>query len=155
MTTRISPPNPRSGWRTGVESPRIATRRRTGLAVYPLELPLEPKCVDARHTAVATQQAISVDNLSSYSHHLAMKQVGVADLKNNLSRHLRLVEGGEAIEVTDHDRPIARLVPIETKTHLAIRPPLRPFSEVSHLRFTPLGLPVSSTELLREERDIR
>ena len=37
-----------------------------------------------------------------------MKQVGVAELKNNLSRHLRAVESGEVIEVTDHDRPIAR-----------------------------------------------
>jgi len=84
-----------------------------------------------------------------------MKQVGVADLKNNLSRHLRLVEAGEVIEITDHDRPIARLVAIEVKARLAVKPASLPFSEVSRLRFGPLNLPISSTDLLREERDLR
>jgi len=79
----------------------------------------------------------------------------VAELKNNLSRHLRSVEAGETIEVTDHDRPIARLIPIERKSRLVVWPAMRPFSEVSHLRFEPLNLPVSSLELLREDRDIR
>lgn len=84
-----------------------------------------------------------------------MKQVGVADLKNNLSRHLREVEGGAVIEVTDHDRPVARLVPVEAKSRLVIRKARRPFSEVSHLRFEPLDLPIDSTTLLRQDRDIR
>jgi prevent-host-death family protein len=81
-----------------------------------------------------------------------MKQVGVADLKNNLSRHLRSVEGGEVIEVTDHDRPIARLVPIEAKTTLVLRPPLRPFSEIRDKVYKPLNLPVTSLDLLLEDR---
>ncbi len=84
-----------------------------------------------------------------------MKQVGVADLKNNLSRHLREVEGGIAIEITDHDRPVAHLVPLETKSNLVIRPARRPFAEVSHLRYEPLNLPIDSTTLLRQDRDIR
>ena len=84
-----------------------------------------------------------------------MKRIGVAELKNNLSKNLRLVEGGEVIEVTDHHRAIARLVPIETKSALMVRPAIRPFSEVSHLRWEPLDLPINSTELLRQDRDIR
>jgi prevent-host-death family protein len=84
-----------------------------------------------------------------------MKRVGVAELKNNLSRHLREVEQGEEIEVTDHDRPIAWIVPTPRKSRLTIKPPSRPFSEVSHLRHEPLNLPISSTELLRQDRDIR
>lgn len=84
-----------------------------------------------------------------------MQRVGVADLKNNLSRHLRSVEAGEMLEITDHDRPIARLVPVEVKTKLVIRPASRPFSEVAKLRWPPLELPVSSTDLLRQDRDIR
>ena len=84
-----------------------------------------------------------------------MKQVGVAELKNNLSRHLRLVESGEVIEITDHDRPVARLVPIEPKSRLVIREPERPFSEIAHKRYEPLDLPINSTELLRQDRDIR
>jgi prevent-host-death family protein len=86
---------------------------------------------------------------------MAMKQVGVAELKNSLSRHLREVEGGTAIEITDHDRPVAHLVPIEPKSRLVIRPARRPFSEVSQLRYEPLDLPIDSTTLLRQDRDIR
>lgn len=86
---------------------------------------------------------------------MAMKQVGVADLKNNLSRHLRAVRDGEVIEVTDHDRPVAHLVPVEVKTKLVIRKARRPFSEVSHLRFEPVNLPIDSTTLLRQDRDVR
>ncbi len=86
---------------------------------------------------------------------VAMKQVGVAELKNNLSRHLRAVEGGEVIEVTDHDRPIARLIPIERKSRLVMWPATRAFAEISHLRYEPANWPVSSLELLRQDRDIR
>ena len=81
-----------------------------------------------------------------------MKQVGVADLKNNLSRHLRMVEGGEVIEVTDHDRPIARLIPIEVKTRLVLRPASRAFSEVRNKVYKPANLPISSLDLLLEDR---
>lgn len=37
--------------------------------------------------------------------------VGVRDLKNNLSRYIRRVERGERIGVTAHDRIVAELVP--------------------------------------------
>jgi prevent-host-death family protein len=87
--------------------------------------------------------------------YIAMRRVGVAELKNNLSKHLRSVEAGEELEVTDHDRPIARLVPIEVKARLVLRPPLKPFSEISRRRYSPIDLPVSSTELLRQDRDRR
>ena len=86
---------------------------------------------------------------------MAMKRIGVAELKNNLSRNLRLVEGGEAIEVTDHDRAIARLVPIEPKSRLVIREPTRPFAEIATKRYPPANLPVSSLELLMEDRSRR
>ena len=94
-------------------------------------------------------------NVASLWPDIAMHRVGVAELKNNLSRHLRSVEAGEVLEITDHDRPIARLVPVEVKTRLVIRPASRPFSEIANLRWEPLNLPVSSTELLRRDRDIR
>jgi prevent-host-death family protein len=81
-----------------------------------------------------------------------MKQVGVADLKNNLSRHLRAVEAGEALEVTDHERPIARLTPIEPKTKVVLRPPLRPFSEIRDKVYEPKNLSVDYVELLLEDR---
>jgi len=83
---------------------------------------------------------------------MAMKQVGVAELKNNLSRHLRLVEAGEAIEVTDHDRPIARLIPIESKSRLVLKPAQKPFSEIRHRVYPPIDLRFDPVELLLEDR---
>lgn len=41
-----------------------------------------------------------------------MRSIGVRELRQQASRYLREVERGSAIEVTDHGRPIARLVPI-------------------------------------------
>lgn len=38
--------------------------------------------------------------------------VGVRDLKNRLSAHLSRVKSGEEIMVTEHGRPIARLIPV-------------------------------------------
>lgn len=43
-------------------------------------------------------------------------EVGVRDLRNNLSRHLVSVKEGAEIVVTDHGRPVARLVPIDAPT---------------------------------------
>lgn len=83
---------------------------------------------------------------------VAMKRVGVAELKNNLSRHLRAVEAGEELEVTDHGRPIARIVPISASRRLVLRPPVRPFSEIRDRRYERLNLPISSTELLVSDR---
>ncbi len=40
--------------------------------------------------------------------------MGVRELKTNLSRVLRRVGKGEAITVTDRDRPVAMLVPLRT-----------------------------------------
>ena len=41
-----------------------------------------------------------------------MKSIGVRELRQQASRYLRDVERGDAIEVTHHGRPVARLVPI-------------------------------------------
>jgi len=39
-----------------------------------------------------------------------MIRMGVRELKDSLSRALRQVQEGETVEVTDHGRPIARIV---------------------------------------------
>ena len=44
--------------------------------------------------------------------------VGVRDLKTNLSRHLKSVKEGESITVTEHGRPIARIEPIKRVSKL-------------------------------------
>jgi prevent-host-death family protein len=40
-----------------------------------------------------------------------MTTVGVAELRQNLSKYLRLVEQGERLVVTDRNRPVAELGP--------------------------------------------
>jgi len=42
-----------------------------------------------------------------------MKVANIADLKNNLSRFISLVESGEEIEVRKRNIPVARKVPIQ------------------------------------------
>jgi len=41
-----------------------------------------------------------------------MTTIGVRELRQNASHYLELVEAGEYVEVTNHGRPVARLVPI-------------------------------------------
>ncbi len=49
---------------------------------------------------------------ASYATFVYMSEaVGVADLRQNLSRYLRRVERGERLVVTDRNRPVAELGP--------------------------------------------
>lgn len=41
-----------------------------------------------------------------------MRKIGIRELRQEASRHLREVERGETIQVTDRGRPVALLVPI-------------------------------------------
>jgi len=43
-----------------------------------------------------------------------MKRVSVTDLKNQLSRYLRLVKKGETVEILERSVPIARLEAVRT-----------------------------------------
>ena len=40
-----------------------------------------------------------------------MKSANIADIKNNLSRYITLVEQGEVIEICKRNVPVARIVP--------------------------------------------
>jgi len=48
-----------------------------------------------------------------------MNAVGVRDLKNRLSHHLKRVRSGARLTVTERGRPIATLSPVEEKDDLA------------------------------------
>jgi prevent-host-death family protein len=85
-----------------------------------------------------------------------MKRVKIAELKDQLSKHLRAVEGGAEVEVTDRERPIARIVPVaEPGGRVVLQSPRRPFSSIRRKRYPPARWKVSSTELLLEERQNR
>lgn len=45
-------------------------------------------------------------------------EVGVRELRDQLSRHLAEVRKGRTVTVTDHGRPIARIVPVQRPTKL-------------------------------------
>ena len=59
--------------------------------------------------------------------------IGIRELRDGLSRHLAQVREGHTITVTDHGKPIARIVPVDGPTRLQqliaegkVRPLLRP-----------------------------
>jgi len=81
--------------------------------------------------------------------------VGVRALRDELSRHLAEVKDGHTITVTEHGRPIARIVPVQEMTTLErlisegrATPPARPKG--------PLPAPVpargSVSDLVAEQR---
>lgn len=47
-----------------------------------------------------------------------MVDVGVRELRDGLSRYLAEVRAGGLVTVTDHGRPIARIVPVQRPTKL-------------------------------------
>ena len=83
-----------------------------------------------------------------------MKRVKIAELKDNLSAHLRAVEAGAEVEVTDRGRPIARIVPVDQPL-IALRRPTRAFGPIRDRVFKPLSEPIDSTALLLKERQDR
>jgi len=79
----------------------------------------------------------------------------IAELKDHLSRYLRAAEQGEEIEVTDRNRPIARIVPVKQDVEVSVIPPKRSFSAIRGRRISPARWAVGSTDLLLEERQGR
>ena len=47
-----------------------------------------------------------------------MHSVGVRDLRDGLSRYLAEVRAGRTITVTDHGRPVARIIPVNEPSPL-------------------------------------
>jgi prevent-host-death family protein len=95
-----------------------------------------------------------------------MVATGVRELKDNLSRYIRRVEGGERIAVTAHGRVVAELVPPGGSRSLrgsrwdeliaagVLRPPLEagdPFEDWPDIRL-PRGTAAALVEADRGER---
>lgn len=89
---------------------------------------------------------------------VVMTNVGIADLKANLSRHLKAVRRGESITVLDRDTPVARIVPIETTSNgLVIRHPPKNRRRLCDIPLPrrPKGLKTDVVELLLQLRGDR
>ena len=93
----------------------------------------------------------------------AEESVGVRELKAKLSEHLDRVKGGASLTVTEHGKPVARLVPIER-----IEPPenfkplieagLISWSGLPPLSYNPLPLKGSGktpSQMISEDREHR
>lgn len=85
-----------------------------------------------------------------------MKRVKIAELKDHLSEHLRAVERGARLEVTDRNRPIVRMIPVAAReSRLRILPAKRSGLALRKKRYPRAGWPGPSIDLLREERGKR
>jgi prevent-host-death family protein len=84
-----------------------------------------------------------------------MKRVRIAELKSELSRHLRAVERGEELEVTDRDRPIARIVPVRARPDVVITKARVAPRMLRARRPRPAGWSVDSLTLLLHDRRSR
>ena len=82
-------------------------------------------------------------------------EIGVRELRDQLSRHLAEVREGRTVTVTDHGRPIARIVPVQRPTKLE---QLREEGRIQrartrkHLAPAPLATAGTVSDLVREQR---
>lgn len=84
-----------------------------------------------------------------------MSSVGVRELRDGLSRHLAAVREGHTITVTDHGRPVARLVPIGVPTkleQLVAEGKVTPASRRKGPRPTPVRASGTVSDLVDEQR---
>lgn len=80
-------------------------------------------------------------------------RVKIAELKDRLSEHLRAVEAGAEVVVTDRNRPIARIVPVlAAEVPLAIQPPTVAFATVRKHKHQRAHWTKPSSALLDDER---
>lgn len=79
-----------------------------------------------------------------------MSKVGIADLKANLSRHLRRVRGGHTLTVLDRDVPVAQIIPYGFQEPLEIRRATRKPKDLR--RLPPCETPTDSLTVLLEDR---
>jgi prevent-host-death family protein len=90
---------------------------------------------------------------------LKTQQVGVRELRQNLSRYLRLVAEGERFEVTEHNLPVAVLGPLPGRGSALERLVAEGRIVPARLDLTELGPPpelprdVSISEALAAERE--
>jgi prevent-host-death family protein len=90
-----------------------------------------------------------------------MANVGVRELRQNLSRYLDRVKGGETLVVTEHGREVARLVPLGSRPYAEVAArfgtdvPGERLEDIAE-RLRPIGAPGGTTDaFLAESRDER
>ncbi|GAB3358428.1 type II toxin-antitoxin system Phd/YefM family antitoxin [Modestobacter lapidis] len=84
-----------------------------------------------------------------------MESVGVRELRDGLSRYLATVRAGRTVTVTDHGRPVARIVPIDQPSpleRLIAEGVVQPATRTKRTLPEPVRASGSVTELIAEQR---
>lgn len=84
-----------------------------------------------------------------------MSDVGVRELRDGLSRHLAMVREGHTITVTDHGRPVARIVPVGVPTkleQLIASGRVTPATRRKGARPTPIAAGGAVSDLVEQQR---
>lgn len=84
-----------------------------------------------------------------------MKSVKIAELKDHLSEHLRAVEQGGEVVVTDRNRPIARIIPVVASPRLELVAPKVAFATIRQRKWARARWKARSDALLADERSDR
>jgi prevent-host-death family protein len=85
-----------------------------------------------------------------------MAKVGVRELRQNLSKYLDRVKEGESLEVTEHGREVARLVPsratayTELAARFGVQAPSERLEEIA-ARLAPTGAAAGTTDAFLAE----
>jgi antitoxin (DNA-binding transcriptional repressor) of toxin-antitoxin stability system len=103
-----------------------------------------------------TLPSVAMDNVTTSGHHMTMKKVKIAELKSQLSRHLRAVQAGETVTVLDRETPIARIVPVDAGEDVTITPAAPGAPRLGALKLPrPPRLSVDVVDLLLADRRSR
>ena len=84
-----------------------------------------------------------------------MPTVGIRELRDGLSRYLAAVRSGRTVTVTDHGRPVARIVPVDQPSpleRLIAEGLVQPAASVKRTLREPLHIDGTVSDLLPEQR---
>lgn len=84
-----------------------------------------------------------------------LMSIGIRELRDGLSRHLAEVRAGHTITITDHGRPIARIVPIDqpsTLERLIAEGRVTPSKQRRRSTPTPIATAGTVSDLIDEQR---
>ena len=84
-----------------------------------------------------------------------MESVGIRQLRDGLSRYLAEVRAGRTITVTDHGRPIARIVPVDQPSpveRLIVKGRVQPARQRTRSAPRPVEASGAVSDLVAEQR---
>jgi prevent-host-death family protein len=81
--------------------------------------------------------------------------VGIRELRDGLSRYLAAVRSGRTVTITDHGRPVARIVPVDQPSaleRLVAEGRVQPATSRDRALPEPMRIDGTASDLLPEQR---